>query len=704
VITSINANNFAEYRSLFNEAADILTGYRRVRTYSQGTVYFYKNDDATDEASLFVPVTSTPEDFTLEDFTDWLEKKGILYVNTDEEGRVMEKAKGFHPMIGITSIEEYFSWLKVLGRTDRKYTVLPLDEPHFEIDANTRVIKIPVDFKKNGVAVQGDDLAEVLYFKVDRYFDYMDLNNCDIFIQWETPKNSKGEVFKSASPAYIRDIESEPGKLIFGWILDEAITAIPGNLKFSVRFYQWNNKESAIAGVERVVDYSLSTLTAQVAIQPSINFNIETDDIILEDAGDRLIERIGDTIVVGGYHAAAPMFIINLLDTALEKKEYDEGTSVSDKNNNVIFNGLTFEVQAYAPDTGSITYRWKKQFLNDDNSVEGQDIITEDQDERLKNKNIYVGPIDKTKYDARLDYWIPSGDDHIRFEQRGGLTEAQLADPDFNLYERHASCDIITGPDGKDYTGVYWCEVENRMTNATKKITTGKAKLLRPKAVKIVTPPVQCGIIRDGKCELKVVVEEADNLIQKKSYQWLKDDNSELNFGNEEPVFVEIPGATEPTLDVASLGEGHYKVIAYNTRNGYSKNDTPDYVTRVTNPAEQPKPLPYPSEASKQFIYSALTEDNCPYIVLDESVRSDEYSIKWYHFEFGESTLIAEYTLEKGVYSDSFNPKAYEDQIKEATGAADIDGSYYAIVTNNLNGDLASTDMPLTTEMFTVVY
>ena len=67
----------------------------------------------------------------------------------------------------------------------------------------------------------------------------MDLNNCDIYIQWETPKDADGKTIKSVSPAYIRDIASEPGKLIFGWALSDVITANPGNLKFSVRFFQW---------------------------------------------------------------------------------------------------------------------------------------------------------------------------------------------------------------------------------------------------------------------------------------------------------------------------------------------------------------------------------------------------------------------------------------------------------------------------------
>lgn len=108
--------------------------------------------------------------------------------------------------------------------------MLPLDEPHFEINANTRAIIIPADFKKNGIAVQGDDLAEVVYFKVDRYYDAVDLNACDIYVQWELPKDK----IKGVSPVQIKDISSQPGKLIFGWPISSAITKSSGALKFSV--------------------------------------------------------------------------------------------------------------------------------------------------------------------------------------------------------------------------------------------------------------------------------------------------------------------------------------------------------------------------------------------------------------------------------------------------------------------------------------
>ena len=162
MITAIKAENIDAYKALFEEASDILSGYKRVRTYdSEVAAYYYKDAKAETAKELFKVDPSITD---LASFAKSLAKYSILYV---KEGKA---AEGFEPMLGITTLEEYFSWLRNLGNIDRKYTVLPLDEDHFEINADTRAISIPASFKKNGVAVQGDDLAEVLYFRVDRYY------------------------------------------------------------------------------------------------------------------------------------------------------------------------------------------------------------------------------------------------------------------------------------------------------------------------------------------------------------------------------------------------------------------------------------------------------------------------------------------------------------------------------------------------------
>lgn len=68
---------------------------------------------------------------------------------------------------------------KVRNYEKRKFLALPFSEEYFEVDANTRTISIPANFAKNGLSVQGDQVAETLFFKIDRYFDHEDFGNTD---------------------------------------------------------------------------------------------------------------------------------------------------------------------------------------------------------------------------------------------------------------------------------------------------------------------------------------------------------------------------------------------------------------------------------------------------------------------------------------------------------------------------------------------
>lgn len=145
MITVVNESNNTEYRELFDKATEILSGYERVRTYDGEIDYYYKNNDAESREDLFVKVDSINSLLT---FTKALEEYSILYKIGEEP-----PAEDFDPMVGITTLEEYFSWLRVLSKFDKKFTRLPIDEECFEINANTRAINIPASFKKNGVAI-----------------------------------------------------------------------------------------------------------------------------------------------------------------------------------------------------------------------------------------------------------------------------------------------------------------------------------------------------------------------------------------------------------------------------------------------------------------------------------------------------------------------------------------------------------------------
>lgn len=155
MITAITASNQQQYRNLYDDAADILTGYKKVRTYDASvSSYFYKNGE-----NEFVEVEGIN---SLVSFASALNEYEVLYAEIlGEDGNPIGVTEGFEPAIGITTLEEYFSWIRTLGqiRTNddpyygKKFTVLPLDEPHFEINTNTRAITIPSEFKKNGIAV-----------------------------------------------------------------------------------------------------------------------------------------------------------------------------------------------------------------------------------------------------------------------------------------------------------------------------------------------------------------------------------------------------------------------------------------------------------------------------------------------------------------------------------------------------------------------
>ncbi|MBE6148244.1 MAG: hypothetical protein E7167_01835 [Firmicutes bacterium] len=195
----------------------------------------------------------------------------------------------------ITSLDEYFACLKSLADINPIYTVLPLDEPVFSIDTNTRKITVPTEFAKNGISVQGDEVSEILYFSVDRYTDSMDLYRKDIniAIQWETAPDSKGKTIQGISKEWIRDISSlkQEGKMLFGWAVNSELTNNPGAIKFSIRFYHFDE--------EQKLDFSLNTLTASAVINPSIDYKFDENgesSVQIIDSSNLIKNRLKDSV------------------------------------------------------------------------------------------------------------------------------------------------------------------------------------------------------------------------------------------------------------------------------------------------------------------------------------------------------------------------------------------------------------------------
>lgn len=332
MITYINSTNANKYSSLFSEAEEILANY-------------------------------------------WKSIK----VDPEDENRFGKKVDGVYPH-GINSLNTYFSWIKdlvdmgtgtleidrgekdaddnlILSKVDydgMKFTILPLDEDVFTIDANTRRITVPTSFANNGISVQSDEISEVIYFKVDRFYDATDLYMQDIMIEWKAPNG-----FSGYSVPTIKILDETANYVVFGWALSSKITSKAGNITFAVRFYQYDQELSKIK-------YSLSTLTQTAKIMPNIDLDVAKllegstvpNYIAIKDSANAITERLQNSSTG------------NSGDKAVEPETKDEFFSVDPTNTYapyVVILQLADGSYAahvtgtgYSSDAGTISYVWKK--------------------------------------------------------------------------------------------------------------------------------------------------------------------------------------------------------------------------------------------------------------------------------------------------------------------------------------------------------
>lgn len=269
----------------------------------------------------------------------------------------------FSDDFAITTLNEYFAYLEDLVKTSTKEDIsrffvrLPLDEDFFEIDANSRTIKVPSSsFGRYGVGVQGDELAEVVYFVIDRYFDSTDLasDEINIVIQWEA-RDANKQTIAGISQHFGKDIETIPGKIIFGWPISHELTAAAGNIKFAVRFYQLG--ESDENDVRQLV-YSFSTLPAEVSVNASLNYDLINHSVKEIDHGKIITNRIKN---VGIYDPSAPIpgepiVTIPLYVMSPEGNELVKIVDLpADENSEV-----KLAISARNSDIGNISYDWRK--------------------------------------------------------------------------------------------------------------------------------------------------------------------------------------------------------------------------------------------------------------------------------------------------------------------------------------------------------
>lgn len=213
----------------------------------------------------------------------------------------------------------FLNWVSKSLAGDRKAAALrlplPDDEPYFTINEKTRAIEVPAAFKQNGLGVVGDHAAETVYFKFPRYFDAYDLHQVaevntreysplsGIYIQWQCGQTT------GASRAYAPTASDD--ELIFGWVMDNAITENSGNINFSVRFALFKQSTDLNGNESFDIVYNLATQPATCSVKGGLNLDKNVLQVA-KDLRDNLLNRKLYSGIMDSSTVPAPYFIKDL--------------------------------------------------------------------------------------------------------------------------------------------------------------------------------------------------------------------------------------------------------------------------------------------------------------------------------------------------------------------------------------------------------
>ena len=159
----------------------------------------------------------------------------------------------------VTNAQDYETalWEIQSSTPTRKALLLPKDEKIYDIDLNTRKISVP-----KFLSVAKDHEAETIYFKFDRYYDYIDLTTKTCVIQYT---NANGESYIYPVPYFDTETFAGENKVIIPWCIQGKATEKAGTVKFAIKWYSINQ--------ELKVTYTFNTLVAEGQILQGQNPN-----------------------------------------------------------------------------------------------------------------------------------------------------------------------------------------------------------------------------------------------------------------------------------------------------------------------------------------------------------------------------------------------------------------------------------------------
>lgn len=541
----------------------------------------------------------------------------------------------------IKNIDSYFLRLgdikDALGEDiDISYFMLPIDEPLFEINANTRTITIPTEFR-NGISVQGDEIAETIFFSIDRYFDTTDFYDDFIIpvIQWKyADETGEGAYHLSATTgkAVIEDQNSATGgkiKVVFGWPISSEVTEKAKNIQFGVRFYtivdeNGNLIENWDQYADGTLEYSFSTLNATTKINPSLATDLQGGNFQWIDKNSLIWARMRNSKPADlNLQAIAPI-VEFLIPNAGTIADLDETTGMVTLKTKV-----TYPSGTVATRIGDQIYEIRRIDYDGTDSLVAQGrtpSLTEDLGGDFGID--YVLTQDKARNENDSYYLLNDDGTYVEY------TDPELIN---NLYEKVQTYNI-------DRAGKYYVRIINELDTNNKNSTDSKWFEIALPTTPIIGSlsdiynAVLKAIVNDETGEttyetvsISLSVSDTDSGIAP-VYNWYKSDEPTTD-KNQMTLLTEVT-LTEPTY-IASE-PGYYYLEAINERNNSYASAISTNPIRVTYPATIPTLTYYygstlntvfPMSASQ--IEAAIVSPGY-FKIEPQADRADSYIYKWY--------------------------------------------------------------------------
>ena len=492
----------------------------------------------------------------------------------------------------VASLQDFFQNLTDIGGIkDGKFLILPLDEEPLKIDANKRTITLPASFKKNGIGVMGDQIAEILFFKIDRYFDTTDLYNETIQIEWE---NANGEIgFSGPYPTQYVVTENGNDYVYFGWPISEELTETPGNIKFSVRFYSIDE----INGEKKVV-YSLRTLPATATIHNTLNLDVLENDsylsITTQEAKEIIQKRFKNSPQTDtGVIAGLPLWAVNILEFT---KDLNENTEPE------------FMVSAYTEDYGTISYKWYRK--ETENSL--PELIE-------NNINTVYLPTEDTTINLNKVYYkeeVSEDDSGLVGYVVVDLKEETAFPTDYIIYEEYSAYNA-------DTAGFYYAEAINRIGSSHMEIQSNICEIPGAEELPLEKNPISYILGSSDPDSISIQLSAGASMPSKgtTSTKWY--DLSGV-----------LEGETTDSLDLTNRQEenAYYVVVTHNRNNNEKSTTSGQYYVTKSPKAPEFKQAP----TANEYAY-ANTAVSIEMKALEEEVTflqntglEETIVVKWY--------------------------------------------------------------------------